>query len=119
MAAPNIVNVANITGKTAAVVVSTSNTDLLANPLSSNKVFKVNTVMVANVNGTSAATVNVSLFKGANEFKLAHAVFVPAGASIVIVSKDSAIYLEENDTIKVVSSNANYLHAVCSYESIQ
>ena len=42
MTAPNIVNVATITGKTAVQAVGTSATAIVTNPGSSNKVFKIN-----------------------------------------------------------------------------
>jgi hypothetical protein len=118
MAAPNIVNVSNITGKTAAAALTTTSQDLLVNAASSSKVLKVNTLAVANISGTAAASVTVTLFRNSTEFRLASTIFVPANATLVIISKDAAIYLEEGDTIRAVASLNNYLHAVCSYESI-
>ena len=50
MAAPNIVNVATITGKTATVALSSTNaTAVVSNAASSSKVFKINMIQVANV----------------------------------------------------------------------
>jgi hypothetical protein len=118
MAAPNIVNVSNITGKTAALALTTSSQDLLVNAASSGKVLKVNTLSIANINGTAAASVTVTLYRNNTEYRLASTIFVPANASLVVISKDAAIYLEEGDTIKILASLNNYLHAVCSYESI-
>ena len=51
MAAPNIVNVTTITGKTAGLAVTTSATDIVDNPASSGKVFKVNSLIISNVDG--------------------------------------------------------------------
>lgn len=118
MAAPNIVNVTSIVGKSTGLAASTTAQTLLSNPVSSNAVYKVNSLMVSNINGVGSASITVSLFKGVNEFKLAHTIFVPAQASLVIVSKDTSIYLEENDNIKVTASLNSYLHVVCSYELI-
>jgi hypothetical protein len=118
MAAPNIVNVSNITGKTAVMFVTTSAQDLITNAANSNKVLKLNSLTIANVNGTAAASVTVSIFRSSSEYKLAHTVFVPANSTLVVVSKDSGIYLEEGDSLRIVGSANNYLHAVCGYESI-
>lgn len=118
MAAPNIVNVSNITGKTAVMALTTSAQDIVTNAVNSNKVLKLNTLTIANVNGTAAASVTVSIFRSASEFKLAHTVFVPANSTLVVISKDSGIYLEEGDSLRIVASANSYLHAVCGYESI-
>lgn len=118
MAAPNIVSVSNITGKTAVLAVTTSAQDILSNASSSGKVLKVNTLMIANINGVSAAQVTVSLFRSASEYKIAHTVFVPANSTLVIISKDTSIYLEEGDSLRVTASVNSYLSAVCAYESI-
>ena len=43
---------------------------------------------------------------------------VPAETTLVVVSKDTQIYLEENDKITVTASSASFLQAICSYEEI-
>ena len=63
MAAPNIVNVATITGKTAVQAVGTSATAIVTNAGSSGKVFKVNALYVSNVDGTSNAELTLDLFR--------------------------------------------------------
>ena len=63
MAAPNIVNVATITGKTAVQAVGTSATAIVTNSGSSGKVFKVNALYIANVDGTAAADITVDLYR--------------------------------------------------------
>jgi hypothetical protein len=58
MAAPNIVDVSTIIGKSATIALSsTSQTTLVSNAASSGKVFKINMIQVANVDGTNAADV--------------------------------------------------------------
>lgn len=118
MAAPNIVNVATITGKTVPLALTTTQQTLVSNAASSGQVYKVNSLVIANVNGAASASVTVSFFRATTEYKLAHTIFVPAQASLVIISKDAGIYLEENDSIRIVASLNSYLHAVCSYEVI-
>jgi hypothetical protein len=118
MAAPNIVNVTTITGKTAVQAVSTSATDIVANAGSSNTVVKINGLIVSNVNGTTAATVNASVFRSSTEFKVAHLISVPAGATLVLLDKTTSLYLEEGDSLRLTASANSFLHAVSSYEII-
>lgn len=118
MAAPNIVNVSSIVGKNARLAVGTTATNILSNPLGSNAVLKINTLLLSNVNGQAAASATVRLLDGGNQFFIAYEMFVPAGASLVIISKDSSLYLEEDQSIRINSNLANYIHAICSYETI-
>jgi hypothetical protein len=37
---------------------------------------------------------------------------------LVLISKDTSIYLEENDSIRLTASTNSALEAVCSYEEI-
>jgi hypothetical protein len=116
MAAPNIVNVTTITAKTAVQAVSTTPADIVSNAGSSGTVVKINDLIVANVNGTAAATITASIYRSTVEYKVAHVISVPAGATLVVLDKTSSIYLEEGDTIRLTASANSYLHAVCSYE---
>ena len=116
MAAPNIVNVATITGKTAVQAVGTSATAIVTNSSGSNKVFKVNALYVSNVDGTNSAEVTVDFFRSSTAYKIVSTVVVPADAVLDVISK--AIYLEEGDSLRLTASAANDLEAVCSYEEI-
>lgn len=116
MAAPNIVNVATITGKTAVQAVGTSATAIVTNSSGSGKVFKVNTLYVANVDGVAAADITVDLFRASTAYPIASTISVPADASLDIVAK--AIYLEEGDSLRCTASASGDLTAVCSYEEI-
>ena len=117
MAAPNLINVATITGKTTGVAVGNTATTVITNPSSSSQLWKVNTLVISNINGSTAATVTVGVLKaGATAYRLAYTVSVPAGASLVILDRTTQIYLEENDTLQATASAASYLEAVCSYE---
>ena len=75
MAAPNIVNVTTIIGKTAVQQVTTSATAIVTNSSSSNKVFKINALYVANVDGTNNADISVALFRSSVSYEIAHTVF--------------------------------------------
>lgn len=116
MAAPNIVNVATITGKTAVQAVGTSATAIVTNSASSGKVFKVNALLVSNVDGTNNAEITVDLYRSSTAYHLAKTVVVPADATLDVLSK--AIYLEEGDSLRLTANAASDLEAVCSYEEI-
>ena len=116
MAAPNIVNVSTITGKTAVQAVGTSATAIVTNSAASGKVFKVNALYVSNVDGTNNAEINVDIFRSSTAYHIAKTLVVPADATIDVISK--AIYLEEGDSLRLTANATSDLEAVCSYEEI-
>ena len=122
MANPNIINATSIYGKTVYDTdVSTSATALVTNAASSGKVLKINSVIIANIDGTNAADITVTLRNaagGTTYSTLAYTISVPADATLVVISKDSSIYLEEDRSLYVAASAAGDLSATCSYEEI-
>lgn len=116
MAAPNIVNVTTITGKTAVLAVTTTATAIVTNSAASGKVFKVNALYISNIDGVNAADVNVDIFRSSVAYRIAQTISVPADATLDIISK--SIYLEEGDTLRITASANSDLEAVCSYEEI-
>ena len=123
MAAPNIVNVSSILGKTAVVALSsTSQTTLLSNAASSENVLKVNMIQVANVDGTNACDITVDVHSaasgGGTAFSLIATASVAADSSLVVLDKNTAIYLEENMSITATAGTANDLEVIISYEQI-
>lgn len=123
MTAPNIVNVTTITGKTNVVDLTTTNATLVVeNTAGSNKVFKINSLVVSNVDGTNAADITVSLYSedniGGTATEIVSTVSVPADASLVVIDKNTSIYLEEDKSIGATAGSASDLKVVCSYEEI-
>ena len=123
MAAPNLVNVTSIIGKSVTVNLTTTNaTAVINNPASSGKVFKVNSLYVANVDGSAAALITINYYSqddiGGTATEIVSTVSVPADATLVVISKDSQIYLEEDRSIGATASVANDLKIVASYEEI-
>jgi hypothetical protein len=119
MAAPNIFNVATITGKTVGLAVTTSAQAIVTNSSGSNKVFKINSLTISNVDGSAPADITADVLKnGATSFRLAFTISVPADSTLVLISKDTSIYLEENDSIRLTASATGDLEAVCSYEEL-
>ena len=123
MAAPNIVNVSTITGKSVSIALSTTSaTTLVSNAASSGKVFKINMIQVANVDGTNACDVTVDVHSaasgGGTAYSLVSTLSVPADASLVVLDKNTALYLEEDRSITATASAANDLEIIVSYEEI-
>ena len=119
MAAPNIVNVTSIYGKTmGAALGTTTTTDILSCP--SNKVLKINSIIVANVDGSSNADVTVYFYdnSASTRYQLANTVTVPADATLVVIGKDSPIYLEESDQIEGGANATGDLVMIISYEEL-
>ena len=123
MAAPNIVDVSTIIGKSATIALSsTSQTTLVSNAAASGKVFKINMIQVANVDGTNAADVTVDVHSaaagGGTAYSLVSTASVPADASLIALDKSTALYLEEDKSITATASAANDLEVIVSYEEI-
>jgi hypothetical protein len=122
MANPNIINASSILGKTvfdADVAVTAS--ELFENAASSGKILKINSLIIANIDGTNAADITVTVRNAAGSTTystLASTISVPADATLVVISKDTAIYLEEDMSIYLAASAAGDLSATCSYEEI-
>jgi len=123
MANPNIVAVTTIYGTTTYLTpANTTANVLLSNAASSGKVFKINQIVAANVNGSSAVNTTVSIDNAAagagTDFPIASTVSVPANASLIVVDKTTAIYLMENSSIVVTSGTASGITYSISYEDI-
>lgn len=123
MTAPNLLNPSSIVGKTALVdLTSTSATQILSNASGSNTVLKINSLYVANVDGTAAADITITLHSaaglGGDSTQICSTVSVPADAVVVVIEKDSFIYLEEDRSLGATAGAANDLKITCSYEEI-
>ena len=130
MANPNIVAVTSILGVTTYLTPSaTTAVVLLPNAASSGKVFKINQIVAANVDGTSAVNTTVSLYtngavaqgsapSGGTAFPIVSTISVPADASLIVVDKTTAIYLMEGTSISVTSGTASKITYSISYEEI-
>ena len=122
MAAPNIVNVTSIIGNSLTVAVGTSATQLASNAASSGKVFKINSILIANIDGTSAADVTVNIYSaaalGGTGLAIASTISVPADASLIVTDKTTSFYLLEIQSIGAIAGTASDLVATISFEEI-
>jgi hypothetical protein len=119
MTAPNLKSPTTITGKTARYAVTASLANALANSAASGKVFKINSIFCANVDGTNQADISVSIYNGTTDYYLAKTLTVPVKATQIISSKETYFYLEEGDSIRALASAASDLELVIGYEEIE
>ena len=124
MAAPNIVSVSSIYGKTTGVLLNTTTTTGILT-CASNKVLKVNSIICANVDGSSAADVTINFFDTDSDGggtdrtnPIASTVTIPADSTLVVSDKNSAFYLEEGDKITGGASANGDIQCTVSYEEI-
>lgn len=126
MANPNILNVTSIIGNTSSTLISTTAnpfaTALVNNAASSNKVYKINSIVVANVDGSAAADITISIFSqddlGGTATQLASTISVPADATLIVTDRTTSFYLLEDKSIGATASAANDLVVTISWEEI-
>ncbi len=118
MAAPNLVNVTSIYGKTFGASLGNSNTNMII--CASNKVYKVNSIIISNVDGTNAFDATVVFFDGGGtaNYHIAKLITVPAKSTLVVLGKDTPIYLEEDDKITAYASATGDGQIIISYEEM-
>lgn len=116
MAAPNLLTLTTVTAKTAVQQVTTSATAIVTNSAASGKVVKVTALYISNVNGTTAADINIDVYRSTVAYRVAYTISVPADSTLDMINK--VIYLEEGDTLRLTASVNSYLEAVCSYEEL-
>ena len=120
MANPNIVSVTAIYGTTTYYTPSgTTAVVLLPNAASSGLVYKINQIVCANVNGSSAVNATVSIYSngavaqgsapaGGTAYPIISTLSVPANASVIAVDKTTAIYLMEGTSISITSGTPEF-----------
>jgi hypothetical protein len=76
-------------------------------------------IAITGTSGASAgALTTLSWTNPAIERALAVNVTVPGNSSLVLLSKDSSIYLEEGDYLYLSAGTTNAIHATCGFEVI-
>lgn len=130
MTTVNIAAATSIIGTTTYLTPSaTTAVVLLNNTATSAAVYKINQIVAANVNGTSAVDTTVSIYSngavaqgsapsGGTAYPIASTVSVPPDASLIVADKTTAIYLMEGQSITVTSGTASGIAYSISYEII-
>ena len=130
MANPNLLAATTAAGTTAYLTPGvTTALVLIRNAASSGTVLKINQIVAANVNGSSAVNATVSVYtnggvapgsapSGGTAYPIISTISVPASASLIVVDKTTAVYLLEDSSISVTSGTASGITYTISYEVI-
>lgn len=122
MATPNIVTVSDIRGRTTYVDLTSTSVTLLLGNITTDKVAKVNTIIVSNIDGTNS--VNFSLNYNTNaagsgtNVPMISTLSVPANASLIAMDKSTSIYITDSTSLTVQAGTASKLKVIISYEEI-
>jgi hypothetical protein len=126
VANPNILNVTTILGNTSTTLISSTAdpfaTALVDNAASSGKVYKINSIVAANVDGSSACDITIKIFSedalGGTGTAIASTISVPADATLIITDRTTTFYLLEDRSIGATASAANDIVVTISWEEI-
>ena len=133
MAAPNIVNVTTIVGVTtfhAGIAVTTGGrgalgiTTVVSNAASSGKVLKINSLVAAGIAETTGVTLqyfnDINHVSASSTVSIGMTISVPTFSTLVLISKENSLYLEENTSLGIFSqpNTGGSIDVVCSFEEI-
>ena len=123
MAAPNIVNISTLTGKTVVTNLTTASaTSVLSNAASSGKVFRLLMLRVVNVDGYNSVNITANLYSeddiGGTATELIQSKGLGTNTYLDIITRDSPLYLEEDRSLGVTASAANDAKVIVTYEEI-
>ena len=122
MAEPNLVNVTSIVGRTKVELlkddaISDSNASILT--AAADKLIKINSVIIASIDSSNACTIDVAInHHDHGRHYLANTVDLPAKSTLIVIGKDSPIYLEECDELEARASADNDADICVSYEQL-
>ena len=118
MANPNIVNVTTINGNTAVQQVTTSATAIVSNAAASGKIYKINAIVVSNVDAANAALLTVDLYRSSTAYRLIYNLSIGINTAYTPIDKSLCLYLLEGDSIRLTASVNSRLEAVATWEEI-
>ena len=117
MANPNIINVSSIYGNSGILTVTTSYSNVVQNPTSSGAIYKLNSLVLTNA-CTAPISATVQYNRAGSNTNYAANVGIPTAASLVVMGKDTPLYLLENHSIQISATVNNYITAVASWEQM-
>ena len=130
MANTNITAVTAIYGKTTYLTPQVATpVVLLANAAGSANTCKINQIVASNIHSTNAINASLWIYTNGAQAQnsaptsgvshaVANSIAVPVNASLILVDKTTAIYLEEGTSIVVSTGTANGITYSLSYELI-
>ena len=119
MAAPNIVGITTVTGITTYLsLAGTGAVTLVSNAASSGKVFKVNSIIVANDDGTNDVKARVVWTNGSDTIQayLCYDLVVPADSTVELCEQPK--YLASGYKLRVYANQADRLEVTASGKQI-
>ena len=101
---------------------TTSATSIASNAAASGKVYKINSITVANIDGTAAADITINVYSaaalGGTATAIVSTVSVPADATLIVTDKTTSFYLLEDRSIGATAGTAGDLVVNASWEEI-
>lgn len=99
---------------------STSATSLLSNAAASGRVYKVVSIIAANVNGTNAANITVSRYSaaalGGTAYPVASTISVPANAALIVSDATTPLLLAADTSLGATAGTANAITMTVTYQ---
>jgi hypothetical protein len=117
MAAPNLLTSTTVTGKTSLFQLTTVTGNVITNGSSSNAVVKLNDIVLSNYSA-SITTANVMINRSATAYYIGGTVAIPANSTLILLGKDTTLYLEEGDVLQANVSANSSVSMSASYELI-
>ena len=126
MAQPNIVNVASIYGQSVGATLTTSFVACIT--VTAEYVVKVNSITVANIDGTNAETCDVKLVKvdqdpiGITDYAIDDTIYLAKTVNVpaddILVVSDKPFYMMAGDALSALASANGDLDILISFEAI-
>lgn len=119
MAAPNLLSLTTAKGVTTFANVSTVAANVVTNPASSNKAFRLNSLLFVStgVNTSIIAYINSPGRTPSNTYVVDETVLV-SNAMFVALDKNTIIYLQEGESLFTLAAANNAAHAILTYEDL-
>ena len=116
MAAPNILTPTTLTAETLTYAVTDTLTACLSNAADSGEVLKINSIYCANITGSTAESITLTIYDGATDTHLASTISVPVNGTQMLSDRQTYFYLEEGISLRAQASATTSLELVISYE---
>ena len=117
MTTPNLVNTSNIQAHSACINATTVSGNIIVNVPGTNSSIRLNTIILANYSGNIIQS-NVVLNRLTGSYYLGGNISIPAYSTLVLMAKDTVLYIEENDYLQANASANVALTVTTSYEQI-
>jgi len=117
MAAPNLLTSTQILGKTTIFDATTTLSNVIVNTENSGNLVKIDSLTISNY-GASVISSNVILRRGASRGYITGTTNVPVGSTLIVIARDTALFLEEGDYLQANVSANSTAQIVMSYEVI-